>query len=46
VDARVKAGGATRVTFNPDKTGRFPFACDVFCGTGHEDMSGTLVVTE
>jgi cytochrome c oxidase subunit 2 len=29
----------------PDKTGTFTFLCDVFCGSGHEDMSGTLIVT-
>ena len=46
VDAKMKAGGTTRVTFNPNRTGQFPFACDVFCGTGHEDMSGTLIVTD
>jgi cytochrome c oxidase subunit II len=27
-----------------DKAGSFVFLCDVFCGSGHEDMSGTLVV--
>jgi cytochrome c oxidase subunit 2 len=36
----------TRVPFTPDKTGTFTFACDVFCGDGHEDMTGTLVVTD
>ena len=36
----------TRVPLTPDKTGTFTFACDVFCGDGHEDMTGTLVVTE
>jgi cytochrome c oxidase subunit II len=46
VDGRLKPGEITRVSFTPDKTGKFPFACDVFCGSGHEEMSGTLVVTE
>jgi cytochrome c oxidase subunit 2 len=35
----------TRVRFVPDKTGTFTFLCDIFCGDGHEGMSGTLVVT-
>ncbi|MGZ6987725.1 MAG: cupredoxin domain-containing protein [Thermoanaerobaculia bacterium] len=35
----------TRVTLTPDKEGTFPFHCDVFCGDGHEDMTGVLVVT-
>ena len=30
----------TRVTLTPDKAGTFPFRCDVFCGDGHEDMTG------
>jgi cytochrome c oxidase subunit 2 len=34
----------TRVTITPQKTGNFTFFCDVFCGDGHEDMNGTLVV--
>jgi cytochrome c oxidase subunit 2 len=46
VRADVKPGAVTRVTFTPDKTGSFPFACDVFCGSGHEDMSGTLEVVD
>jgi cytochrome c oxidase subunit 2 len=35
----------TRVSFTPDKVGSFPFLCDVFCGDGHEGMSGKLEVT-
>jgi len=34
----------TRVTITPQKTGSFAFFCDVFCGDGHEDMGGTLIV--
>ena len=37
-------GQETRVTLTPDKPGTFTFFCDVFCGDGHEDMEGTLVV--
>ncbi|HMA28697.1 MAG TPA: cupredoxin domain-containing protein [Thermoanaerobaculia bacterium] len=36
----------TRVTLTPDKAGTFSFRCDVFCGDGHEDMTGTLIVPE
>jgi len=42
----VKPGAVNRVRFTPDKAGRFTFHCDVFCGDGHEDMDGTLNVTE
>lgn len=44
VRADIKPGEVTRVRIVPNRTGRFPFECDVFCGTGHEDMSGELVV--
>lgn len=46
VRADVKPGETARVRFTPDKVGKFTFSCDVFCGEGHEDMNGTLVVTE
>jgi cytochrome c oxidase subunit II len=32
-----------RLTF--ERAGSFEFVCDVFCGSGHEEMSGTLIVT-
>lgn len=31
--------------FVADKPGRFTFLCDVFCGSGHENMNGELIVT-
>jgi cytochrome c oxidase subunit 2 len=46
VRADIKPGGVSRVSFTPDRTGRFTFSCDVFCGEGHEEMTGTLVVTD
>ena len=42
----VNPGGTARIQFTPNKTGTFTFSCDVFCGEGHEDMTGTMVVTE
>jgi len=42
----IQPGSVKRISFTPDKAGRFAFACDVFCGVGHEDMSGALIVTE
>jgi cytochrome c oxidase subunit 2 len=38
-------GKVATLQLTPDKTGSFTFLCDVFCGSGHEDMNGTLVVT-
>ena len=39
-------GKVTRLRIVPGKTGTFPFFCDIFCGTGHEDMTGTITVRE
>ena len=46
VRSEVLPGRVSRIRFTPDKTGRFTFSCDVFCGDGHEEMTGTVVVTE
>lgn len=35
----------TSLRLKPDRAGRFVFLCDVFCGSGHESMNGTLTVT-
>ena len=37
-------GKVTRVEFTPDKTGDFTFLCDIFCGSGHEEMHGRITV--
>jgi cytochrome c oxidase subunit 2 len=36
----------TALRFVPQKVGTFPFHCDLFCGSGHENMEGTITVTE
>ena len=41
----VEPGKTARVRFVPEKAGTFLFHCDVFCGSGHEEMAGTVVVT-
>jgi cytochrome c oxidase subunit 2 len=46
VHAEITPGQTTRVRFTPDRTGTFAFACDEFCGSGHEDMNGTIKVVE
>jgi cytochrome c oxidase subunit II len=38
-------GQVTEVPMTPTKTGDFTFLCDVFCGSGHENMEGTFHVT-
>jgi cytochrome c oxidase subunit 2 len=32
------------IEFTPDEAGRYPILCSLFCGDGHADMKGTLVV--
>jgi len=45
VRADIVPGKTTSLDVTADKAGTFTFLCDVFCGSGHEDMSGTLIVT-
>jgi cytochrome c oxidase subunit 2 len=44
VRADIVPGQVSRVRLVPDKVGTFTFLCDIFCGSGHETMSGTIVV--
>ena len=46
INKRLKPGAVTVVEFTPTKTGKFRFACSVMCGSGHDEMTGELVVTE
>ena len=42
--ATITPGQMTEVPMVPTKIGEFTFLCDVFCGSGHENMEGTLRV--
>jgi len=44
VRSDIPPGQVMHLTLTPDKTGTFTFLCDIFCGSGHESMNGTLVV--
>ncbi len=46
VRADIVPGKVTRLRLVPDKTGTFIFLCDVFCGTGHEEMNGKITVVD
>ena len=46
VRADIVPGKVTRLRLVPDKTGTFVFLCDVFCGTGHEEMNGKITVVD
>lgn len=38
--------GIDSVEFIADKTGTFEFRCPTFCGEGHREMTGTLIVED
>lgn len=38
--------GENSVEFVADKVGEFEFACNIFCGQGHKDMKGKIIVSE
>ena len=40
----VLPGKVTRVKFTPDRDGTFVYLCDIFCGTGHEQLEGHYIV--
>ena len=44
VRAEIIPGQVSRLRLVPDKTGTFVFLCDIFCGEGHEGMSGQIHV--
>jgi len=44
VRATIIPGQVVEVPMTPTRTGEFTFLCDVFCGSGHENMEGTLRV--
>ena len=44
VRADIIPGQVARVRLVPEKVGTFTFFCDIFCGSGHETMNGTITV--
>lgn len=36
----------TVVRLLPEKAGKFDFVCDNFCGSGHEEMEGRIIVED
>lgn len=39
-----RGGQVVEIPFTASETGRFPILCSEYCGDGHDDMTGTLVV--
>ena len=45
IDETIPKGGVTRVRVVPREAGSFDLHCSVFCGSGHEEMTGRIVVS-
>ena len=45
VNVKLKPGDIKTVEFVADKKGEFRFYCNVYCGPGHREMEGTLIVS-
>lgn len=46
IKERVDARQTKVINFKPEQSGRFRIYCSVYCGDGHDDMIGELVVTD
>ncbi|MDO8468414.1 MAG: cupredoxin domain-containing protein [Candidatus Peribacter sp.] len=44
LDVKFNEGQTVTADLPTDKAGSFPFKCNVLCGEGHRDMTGTIVV--
>ena len=42
----IKPGKVSRVRILAQKAGVYEFHCDIFCGDGHEDMYGKIIVED
>ena len=45
IDETIEPGKVTRVRIVPDKAATYDFHCSIFCGSGHEEMAGQIVVS-
>lgn len=45
IDRRLPAGRTTQLRLLANREGEFEFYCSVFCGVGHFDQKGLLIVT-
>ena len=44
INEPVQKGQTAEVEFLSDKTGTFPINCSIICGSGHDDMTGKIIV--
>lgn len=46
IRADLPAGELVRVMVTPQAAGEYVFLCDIFCGSGHGEMGGRIIVIE
>ena len=46
IRADLPPGRVTVIRLTPQKAGVYDFLCDNFCGSGHEEMSGKIIVED
>jgi cytochrome c oxidase subunit II len=46
VRTNIEPGKVNRVQILAQKAGVYVFYCDVFCGSGHEEMTGKIIVED
>jgi cytochrome c oxidase subunit II len=46
IRADLPPGQLTRIRLTPEKIGEYVFLCDNFCGSGHEEMNGKIIVED
>jgi cytochrome c oxidase subunit 2 len=46
LDAQITPGKVSELELTPQKAGEYGFFCDVFCGSGHPEMTGKIIVKD
>ena len=46
IRSNLPPGKITTIHLTPQKAGTYDFICDNFCGVGHEDMGGKIIVKD
>jgi cytochrome c oxidase subunit 2 len=46
IRATIEPGKVTQVRITAPKAGTYEFHCDLFCGEGHEGMTGKIIVED
>lgn len=44
INEKLNPGQEVKIEFIADKKGEYQFFCNVYCGSGHSDMSGRLII--